>query len=747
MTVAVAIDLALDRLFTYAVPEALEGKLAVGQLLSVPFGHREARGFAMAVCGSETPPTQASGAQPGRSGGATQFRLKPVSAIVDETPFFSPALLELVKKVAAYTASPVETVLRAALPAAVLKRNARPKEQLFVEAVAGERAGSEAPGITARQAWLYDNILRLGGGWQAPLCRELRTTPASLRQLARLGLVKILPRERRRDPIGARRLLPSRPLPLNPEQQAALAAVAGSVPPSAGGAPQTTLLFGVTGSGKTEVYLQAIAKELDAGRGAIVMVPEIALTPQTVSRFASRFGDRVAVLHSALSDGERYDEWHRIRSGEARVVVGPRSAVWAPVRRLGLIVVDEEHETSYKQDETPRYHARDVAVLRGAIEGARVVLGSATPSLESWMNVKRGKYALATMRQRAGAGRLPSVRTVEMSGGEIFSRELLEAIGLRLDRHEQTILFLNRRGYSRSVACGGCGRVVECPACGIPYAYHRADSCLRCHVCGGWAPLPAACPECGSPGFDFAGVGTQRAEAALAKCFRHARILRMDADSTSRRQSHDDILSAFRRGEADVLLGTQMIAKGLDFPNVTLVGVLNADSSLNLPDFRAGERTYQLLAQVAGRAGRAELPGEVILQSRDTSAPVLQAVVRGDYEGFSAEELKARAECFLPPYCHFAVAFFSSVDLRQVGDWAAMYAKSLAAYAARSGGLRVSEAMPCAIEKADGRYRWQVTLRAGRAAEIVRAWRWIVAARPPPRTLRVGMDIDAFSVI
>ncbi|MGN0832487.1 MAG: primosomal protein N' [Kiritimatiellia bacterium] len=728
MTVAVAIDLALDRLFTYAVPEALEEKLAVGQLLSVPFGHREARGFALAVDGG------AAGADDGAG-----HRLKPVTAIVDETPFFSPALLELAKKVAAYTASPVETVLRAALPAAVLKRNARPKAQLFVEAVTEARAGGAGLALTARQEWLYDNVLRLGGGWLTPLCRELRTTPASLRQLARLGLVTILPRERRRDPIGARRLLPSRPLPLNPEQQAALDALTSTLRPS--------LLFGVTGSGKTEVYLQAIAKELDAGRGAIVMVPEIALTPQTVSRFASRFGDRVAVLHSALSDGERYDEWHRIRSGAARVVVGPRSAVWAPVRRLGLIVVDEEHETSYKQDETPRYNARDVAVLRGAVEGARVVLGSATPSLESWMNVKRGKYALATMRRRAGAGRLPAVRTVEMSGGEIFSRELLEAIGLRLDRHEQTILFLNRRGYSRAVTCSRCGHTVACPACGIPYAYHRADACLRCHVCGGWTPLPAACPACNCPGFDFAGIGTQRAEAALAKCFRHARILRMDADSTSRKQSHDDILSAFRRGEADVLLGTQMIAKGLDFPNVTLVGVLNADSSLNLPDFRAGERTYQLLAQVAGRAGRAELPGEVILQSHDVSAPVLQAVVRGDYEGFSAAELKARAECFLPPYCHFAVALFSSADLRLVGAWATMYAKSLAAYAARSGGLRVSEAMPCALEKADGRYRWQVVLRAERAAEIVRAWRWIVAARPPPGTLRVGVDIDAFSVI
>ena len=507
--------------------------------------------------------------------------------------------------------------------------------------------------------------------------------------------------------------------------------------------PAPTLLFGVTGSGKTEVYLQAIARELDAGRGAIVMVPEISLTPQTVQRFASRFGDRVAVLHSALSDGERYDEWHRIRAGEARVVVGPRSAVWAPVRDLGLIVVDEEHEHSYKQDETPRYHARDVAVLRGAIEGARVVLGSATPSLESWQNVRRGKYALATMTRRAGAGTLPDVRLVEMRDGAIFSPELLDAIRLRLDRHEQTILFLNRRGYSRQVVCAACGHVVACPDCGLPYTYHSADDCLRCHVCGGWVPRPAKCPKCGAPALDYRGVGTQRAEAALKKCFARAKVLRMDADSTSRKFSHDDILDAFRRQEADVLLGTQMIAKGLDFPNVTLVGVLNADSSLNMPDFRATERSFQLFAQVAGRAGRAELPGEVIIQTHDVESPTLAAVVRGDFAAFAADELKAREEGFFPPFCHLAMLNLRSKDLRLVGDWATMCAKSLA----KCPGLTVTDAMPSALEKAEGWYRWQVMVRAASAAAIVKAWRWLKAARPAPSALRVSLDVDAQSLV
>ncbi len=716
MTVSVAIDLALDRLFTYEVPEALQKKLAVGQLLSVPFAHREARGFAIEIA-EETP--------------KTDYALKPISAIVDETPFFTKKLIELVRKVADYTASPLESVLKAALPASVLKKNVRPRELMYIEPALSPYAVE----LSARLKWLYNQIARLGGGWMSSLCRELKTTPSSIKELGRLGLVKVAVKARRRDPLAAKRILPTKPLALNNEQASALRAI--------GEGEGTVLLHGITGSGKTEVYLQAIAKVLEAGGGAIVMVPEIALTPQTVQRFASRFGEKVAVLHSALSDGERYDEWHRIRAGEARVVVGPRSAVWAPVRNLKLIVVDEEHETSYKQEDNPRYHARDVAVLRGAIEGATVVLGSATPCLESWTNAKKGKYRLVSMKERAGAGKLPTVQLVEMRGGEIFSRELLDAIHLRLDRGEQTILFLNRRGYSTSATCDGCGKVMECDECSVAYTYHKADSCLRCHVCGGWRELPKECPNCHGHSFSYRGIGTQRAEAALAKCFPRARILRMDADSTSRKNSHDDILSAFRRGEAQILLGTQMIAKGLDFSNVTLVGVLNADSSLNMPDFRAAERTYQLLAQVSGRAGRAELPGEVIIQSHDPSSPVIMAAAASNYEAFAAEELKARKEGYFPPFCHLAVVNLKSKDLKEVADWAQMYAKSLG----KCKGLTVSEAVPSALEKAEGYYRWQIIVRASSAAAIVRAWRWIVEKRPPKKSLKLAIDIDSLNVV
>lgn len=723
MIVKVAIDLSLDRLFSYEVPEELTKKLAVGQLLLVPFGHRSARGFSMQI-------EDADAADAG-------YKLKEISRILDERPFFSPKTLDLVKSIARYTASPIESVLKAALPSAVVKPGAHPKEQLYVEPVA---ASGDPAVLSKRLHWLYEQIVRLDGGWMQFLCKELGTTASSVKALADKGFVEIAPRRKRRSPIGAKRILPSKPLPLNREQADALRAI-GDLD---GG--RCLLLHGVTGSGKTEVYLQAIAAELDAGHSAIVMVPEIALTPQTVQRFVSRFGERIAVLHSALSDGERYDEWHRIRSAEARVVIGPRSAVFAPLENLGLIIVDEEHEGSYKQDEMPRYHGRDVAVMRARIEGAKVVLGSATPSLESWMNVKRGKYSMASMTSRAGAGTLPNVLIVDMANsdnaGKIFSGELMDSIARRLDRCEQTILFLNRRGYSRSVSCTACGHVLTCGKCDTPYTYHKADSCCRCHICGGWVPVPAKCPECGGP-MTYTGVGTQRAEAALKDCFKGARVLRMDADSTRGKNSHDDILGAFRRHEADILIGTQMIAKGLDFPNVTLVGVLNADSSLAMPDFRAAERTYQLIAQVVGRAGRAELPGEAIIQTYNPQAVAVREAAYGNFSSFAEGELKDREEAFFPPFCHLCVISLRSREAAQVESWAQMYAASLT----KVRDLVVGDAVPSALEKADDWYRWQIVIRCRKVSSVINAWKWITRVRPAPSGLKISFDVDAFNIV
>jgi primosomal protein N' (replication factor Y) len=687
-----------------------------------------------------------------------RFKLKSVMAVEDESPFFSPTLLELVKWIAGYTASPIETTLKAALPAAVLKSTMKPKELLYIEAL-------DAPEglLTVHQRRLLAEIKRVGGGWMQQLVREFKTSPSTLRAMAEKGALEIAPRAQRRDPLAGRSVMPTRPLQLNVEQAAALEAVMRAVPDVGASAAEDSrpvLLHGVTGSGKTEIYLQAIAGVLESGRGAIVLVPEIALTPQTVRRFAGRFGEQVAVLHSALSDGERYDEWQRIRTGSARVVVGPRSAVYAPVRSLGLIVVDEEHDPSYKQGETPRYHARDVAVMRARLEGAAVVLGSATPSLESWRNAQTGKYALVSVPNRVAGRTLPVVHLVNMEEEAarvghvpIFSAPLLDAIRLRLERGEQTILFLNRRGYSRVLECQDCGWTAQCPDCSVPYTYHQADRCLRCHVCGGWTHLPSECPDCKSRDFSYTGIGTQRAEAALRRCFAHARVLRMDADSTSRRFSHDDILSSFRAGKADVLLGTQMIAKGLDFPNVTLVGVLNADTSLHRPDPRASERTYQLLAQVSGRAGRAEKPGEVYLQTFSPDAPAIAAAAseRG-FVAFAAEELAARREAYLPPFCRLSTLVFRAADEVVAAAWAELYAKSLAAWAEKFNAsregcpFRVSEAMEAPLAKAEGWFRYQVVMRAPAAKDMVAAVKWIEGERPAPKDLRIAFDVDAIDL-
>ena len=746
MYVSVAIDLALDRLFTYEVPVELLGRVCVGQLLRVPFHGRITRGFALAL--TETPPA---------------FATKPVMAIEDESPFFSPALLKLVKWIASYTASPIEVVLKTAVPASVLKPSARPKELLFVEPT-----GSAAE-LTKHQAELLADIVRVGGGWMQQLVKEFKTSPSTLRTLAQKGCLSIAPRQSRRDPLAGRSVVPTRPLQLNDMQARALETIfaqdvggrgATALPGDGCGAPRPVLLHGVTGSGKTEIYLQAIARLLEQGKGAIVLVPEIALTPQTVRRFAGRFGGQVAVLHSALSDGERYDEWHRIRTGEARVVVGPRSAIFAPVANLGLIVVDEEHDPSYKQDETPRYHARDVAVMRARFEGARIVLGSATPSLESWLNAQQRKYELASVPARVAGRSLPEVHLVNMQQElermghvPIYSSLLLEAVRSRLDRGEQTILFLNRRGYARVLDCPDCGWVAECPECAVPYTYHRSDQCLRCHVCGGWARLPADCPVCHAKELSYGGVGTQRAEAALRACFPRAKILRMDADSTSRKYSHDDILSAFRAGKADVLLGTQMIAKGLDFPNVTLVGVLNADTSLNRPDPRASERTYQLLAQVSGRAGRAEKPGEVYIQTFQPDAAAIAAAAKGDYAAFAVGELEDRRTAYFPPYCRLSTLVFRSKVETLARDWADLYARSLEGWAkkanAKSGneGFRVSEAAEAPLSKADGWFRYHVVLRTPTAKAAVDAVKWLKSVRPPPDALRIAFDVDALNLM
>ncbi|MGJ9381356.1 primosomal protein N' [Salipaludibacillus sp. CF4.18] len=491
----------------------------------------------------------------------------------------------------------------------------------------------------------------------------------TVQSLRKKNLVSIEEKAIARDPYEGRTFVKSEPLLLMEEQQTALDPILDSIHQEN---HQTFLLRGVTGSGKTEVYLQAIDQVLKKGKEAIVLVPEISLTPQMVTRFKERFGSRVAVLHSALSKGEKYDEWQKIREGKVDVAVGARSAIFAPFEKLGIIIIDEEHETSYKQEESPRYHARQVAIKRGEYYKAPIILGSATPSLESYARAKKGVYTLLTMENRVNHVKMPEVSIIDMreelrSGNRsMFSESLVKGISDRLEKREQTVLFLNRRGYSSFIMCRDCGYVPQCDHCDISLTYHRTNQSLQCHYCGHSETIPSICPECQSDSIRFFGTGTQKVEEELLKVFPEIRIIRMDVDTTRRKGSHEKLLRQFGEGKGDVLLGTQMIAKGLDFPNITLVGVLAADSMLHLPDFRSGERTFQLLTQVSGRAGRHLKPGEVVVQTYTPDHYSIEDVKSHNYLSFFEKEMGIRKQGGYPPYYFLVIIHVSSEQLDQV---------------------------------------------------------------------------------
>lgn len=756
---------ALERLFDYSVPPEYEDRVAVGSRVMVEFGRRLVTGYVVEVgdnsdflraeTASATPVAASPSFLPGLDVPVAEAKpkLKPIAKLDGDIPVILPSLVKLARWMAQYYCSTVGRCLQTLLPAPVRTGHGKEKIRLYVDPVAEIPSDTK---LTSRQKELYDNLVRVGGGWMQQVCTEFKCSPETVRNLVKAGAASIEEKQVRRDPFANRRIIPSKPLPLNDEQAFALKSIESaasqtddmSLPP-----PKPVLLFGVTGSGKTEVYLQAIASVLRAGKGAIVLVPEIALTPQTVQRFRSRFGENIAVLHSALSDGERFDEWKRIRAGEARVVVGPRSAVFAPIEKLGLIVVDEEHEPSYKQDEAPRYNARDVAVMRAHLEHCAVVLGSATPALESWKNLKTGKYTVARLSKRASEDAvMPLVHIVDMrreaaesGGARLFSRQLLDAVHDRLNRNEQVILFLNRRGFSTSLVCPNCGYVATCEACDIAYTYHRHDDCLRCHLCGDWKRPSQKCPQCGSPEFKYSGFGTQRVEDIVSKCFPHAAIARMDADSTSRKYSHDDILADFRTGKTQILIGTQMIAKGLHFPNVTLVGIVMADSSLHIPDFRAGERTFQLLAQVSGRTGRGAIPGEVYVQTYTPDHQAVQMARTENFEGFAEYELGVREKMWYPPYSHLSCLTFTGPDENAVGALAGDIA---AAIRLRTGAaVKVSEPCPALIAKVNNLYRYQVVIRSDSIAKLIPALNAAQKTCPAPDTIKVSVDIDALSMM
>ncbi|MGE6715847.1 primosomal protein N' [Peribacillus frigoritolerans] len=551
------------------------------------------------------------------------------------------------------------------------------------------------------------------------LLELMNTSSGTVKSLVSKGALAEMDQEIYRDPYENRVFEKSIPFTLTAEQTAALKPIQEKIHHDE---HDVFLLYGVTGSGKTEVYLQAIASVIEKGKEAIMLVPEISLTPQTVKRFKERFGEQVAVMHSGLSVGEKYDEWRKIHRKEVKVVVGARSAVFAPFENLGLVIIDEEHESSYKQEETPRYHARDVAIERAKSYGCPVILGSATPTLESFARAKKNVYKLLTLSQRMNKNALPAVDIVDMreelrtGNRSMFSELLFTKLKDRLGKGEQTVLMLNKRGHSSFVMCRSCGLVINCPNCDISLTYHRFNDIMKCHYCGFEEGMPSVCPECESEHIRFFGTGTQKVEEELAKILPEARVIRMDVDTTSKKGSHERLLNAFGEGKADILLGTQMIAKGLDFPNITLVGVLSADTMLHLPDFRSSEKTFQLLTQVSGRAGRHQLPGEVVIQTYTPEHYSIELSALQDYDAFYEREMYLRRQSHYPPYYYVVLITVSHEDLMKTVSVTEKITNYLGSRLNRDSVVLGPVASP--ISRINNRYRYQCLIKYKREPDL-----------------------------
>lgn len=559
------------------------------------------------------------------------------------------------------------------------------------------------------------------------LLEAVNASNGTIKSLIEKGILAEKDEEIYRDPYENRIFEKTEPFKLTDEQAAALKPINQSIEDSS---HEVFLLYGVTGSGKTEIYLQAIDTVIQKGEEAIMLVPEISLTPQTVKRFKERFGDQVAVMHSGLSIGEKYDEWRKIHRKEVKVVVGARSAIFAPFENIGIIIIDEEHESSYKQEETPRYHARDVAIERAKQHSCAIILGSATPALDSFARAKKGVYHLLSLGKRMNNNELPQVEIVDMReelrGGNrsMFSENLFSKIKDRLTRKEQTVLLLNKRGHSSFVMCRSCGLVVNCPNCDISLTYHRYNNALKCHYCGHEEGMPQTCPDCGSDHIRFFGTGTQKVEEELGKLLPEARVIRMDVDTTSRKGSHERLLNEFQEGRADILLGTQMIAKGLDFPNITLVGVLSADTMLHLPDFRSSEKTFQLLTQVSGRAGRHELAGEVVIQTYTPEHYSIELAGRQDFDAFYEREMYIRRQNHYPPYYYVALINVSHEDLMKTVAITEKITKYISSGLSQEAIVLGPVASP--ISRIKNRYRYQCLIKYKREPQLKKLLRTII---------------------
>jgi len=732
-----------DKLLHYTVPETLRGGMRVGSLVRVPIMNRSHLAL---VLEKDTIPD------------IPLARLKAVSGILHEFPALTPDLLELARWMHQYYAARMEAVLEAMIPAAV-RDGAQLKSEKYLEVARAlapdERAvlAKKAP----KQAKLYDFLQQQFQPQQKSLVlARLGATAAVVSALVKNGLIREEARHVERvayaDNWTGGEIVTGLPPKLNDEQAAVVAAVGESL---AKKKFAVHLLHGVTGSGKTEVYLRAVEQVLAAGGSAIYLVPEVALTPQTVARLRGRFesaGHKTVVWHSHLGEGERLDGWTALASGQARVVVGARSAVFAPVKDLRLIVVDEEHEPAYKQDETPRYHGRDVAVYRAKLAHAVCLLGSATPSLESFANVQGGKYRLNTLTKRVDDKKMPDIQIVDMRievmrsrGMVTLSRLLVDHMHQRFARKEQIILFINRRGYSSSMQCRKCGHVEECPHCSVAMTYHRADETLKCHLCGHQRGAPAVCPSCAAPDIRWRGLGTQRVEEAVRRVLPRARLERMDTDTMSKKHRFRQILGDFRAGKIDILIGTQMIGKGLDFPNVTLVGLVDADLSMHVPDFRANERTFQLLVQVAGRAGRGDRAGEVVVQTFTPKADAIQFAKRADFDGFAAAELGVRKKFNYPPYRHLIHHIFRGPNPEKIRFFAEHWVKQVEQ--ALGSLIEIRGPVPSPIEKVKDEYRFQVWYFCARATKVVPELVKLQATVQWPDDVTQVLDVDPMSLM
>ncbi|ATP93869.1 primosomal protein N' [Bacillus altitudinis] len=790
---------AIDRPFDYRVPDRFKGLVKAGMRVVVPFGPRKIQGFVTKI-------KEETAVQSGN--------IKDIVDLFDLSPVLTDELLELSHWLTEKTLSYHITALQSMLPAAMKAKYEKeiqvlsaeelpqslkelfgqqesilyadiPPEQLKpiqkhvqkghleVRYHVSQKSGKKKvrtlqvavtkEKLEEKQKQLKKNAVKqkvlLTFLFQANettfLAKDLQqqtgASSQTIKALIQEGLLTESYEEIYRDPYRDREFTPSTPLDLTTEQAEAAKPIHQAVSDEK---HETFLLHGVTGSGKTEIYLQTIDHVLQKGKEAIVLVPEISLTPQMVQRFKERFGSNVAVLHSGLSTGEKYDEWRKIHRKEVKLVVGARSAVFAPFENLGMIIIDEEHESSYKQEEMPRYHAKDVAIERAGRHQCPVVLGSATPSLESYARAKKGVYTLLTLKRRVNQQQLPHVSLIDMreelrnGNRSMFSEELMLRLKEVLERKEQAVLFLNKRGYSSFVMCRDCGYVEQCPHCEISLTYHRFQKRLKCHYCGHEAPVPAECPECHSEHIRYFGTGTQRVEEELTKVLPEARVIRMDVDTTSRKGAHEKLLTSFGNKEADILLGTQMIAKGLDFPDVTLVGVLSADTSLHIPDFRSSEKTFQLLTQVSGRAGRHEKAGSVIIQSYTPSHYSIELTKQHDYEAFYEQEMLHRRHQSYPPFYFLAMVTVSHEEVTKAAHVTDKIVQFLKMNCAPNTRILGPAASP--IAKIKDRYRYQCVIKYKRENELASLLRKIqdhYQKEMEQKQLMISIDMNPYMMM